>query len=339
MGNKFANRAMMTALAALLSSTVAEAATDTDVEAVVAGLLTAKGPFPVKIVWYENVTHNDCVAAAHPLFVPAAFELAQGGPAGGGIGPGGAADHDHCHARTVRVQHSRIDQQVLTASNLEIVSNDQPQFGTIVRKDFPQVLVATRTENLNCSGVPGVSNISLSLQVTRSFNTTTTRSVTKVRTKSVGWGVTLGSFNVNSRLDFSNQATSATAQSDGTALSYTISRSGTVQMPPRTRTVSTLSSYRVETSLPFTLRVTVDGDLSDNEAGKRHLSDLLTAAERTFPVTGTIVAEDSSEGRLTLQDAPFNTGMCGAARGVIARGEPVLTPATTLKPSKAKLLE
>lgn len=281
------------------------ATTITNVEDELNARIKAKGMFPVKVIWTTQEQSSECFAGERASLQ------------GGIDGPG----HDHDHCRTVKrtVQHSRVEQQYLTASDPTIEATELPVFGAVKYESFPEDSMSTSQENLNCSSSPGVANISLQLQANRSYSLTVSKSVSHVRSKSVGVGASFFGVGVKGEMGFSDQATTTRATGEGVSNTYTISGTGSVTMPPKSRTISLLSSYRMRQSLPFTMNVLVDGSLSTNAAGKKKVSDILSEAERRFDVQGVLSSDNASAGTLKLLDANFSEDLCIGSTGLIQK--------------------
>lgn len=270
----------------------------TNVDQVVRDKLRTAGKFPVTITWTTRETVRECFGAVHPLF------FGQGGE-------GGNAGEHACTTSHRNVQHRRVEEKYLEPVAIQIVSNDLPAFGAPVIQSFPSDATSVSQENLNCSRVTGSANIALSLQASRSSSITLSKSITRVQSKSVGFQATFfNDYSASGSLSFGTERTSAESRLEATSTVFSISASGTAEMPPKSRTISTLSSFRMRQSYPFTMRVVVDGHVSVNDAGKNRISDVLSEADRTFIVEGALSSDNASSGSLALRDAPLNPAQC-----------------------------
>jgi hypothetical protein len=79
-----------------------------------------------------------------------------------------------------------------------------------------------------------------------------------------------------------------------------------------------LQTWPVQLTVPFSATAMIDADLSRNDKGYQHLSDILNEAERTFPIAGTLEAEDASSGTLVFYDLPYDPSRCPSGSGSAA---------------------
>jgi hypothetical protein len=89
-----------------------------------------------------------------------------------------------------------------------------------------------------------------------------------------------------------------------------------------------LQTWPVHYTVPFDAVATIDADLSANDKGYKRLSDILNETQRTFPISGTLEAEDASSGALVFYDLPYDQSKCPAVSA------PVFTSFTPTKKTK-----
>jgi hypothetical protein len=104
------------------------------------------------------------------------------------------------------------------------------------------------------------------------------------------WGIT-GSISV------ADGTTSSNAQATGTSSTVTRQDSNTISIPPLTKAVLEYYIYKIGVIIPFSMTVTIDADISTNDSGYVHLSDMIPdATKRTFMIEGNVSTEDGSAG-------------------------------------------
>jgi hypothetical protein len=77
-----------------------------------------------------------------------------------------------------------------------------------------------------------------------------------------------------------------------------------------------LQTWPLHYTVSFSTSVIVDGPLNANDRGLQHVSDVLSESQRTFPVVGTIQADNASDGKLVFYDVTFDPSQCPAGAGV-----------------------
>jgi hypothetical protein len=99
----------------------------------------------------------------------------------------------------------------------------------------------------------------------------------------------------------------------GSSNTVTQTRSGSQSVPAHTFLVIELQTWPVHLTVPFQTNVVIDADLIPNDKGFAHLSNILDEGKRTFPISGTIEADDASSGQLVFFNEPYDSTKCPQA--------------------------
>jgi hypothetical protein len=198
--------------------------------------------------------------------------------------------------------------QILTASNFVIVSRTDPEFGAPIYTDFPTNLTANFATIRNCnqpppppsSQTPPSTQVNLSVTVTRTTSVTISQSFTKGGSDNIG--INLGEKDVGGitgNISVTESNTSGTATTTADAQGVTQAEINSYPEPWMSSELVGISAYRIGISIPFTLTAAIDADISPNDRGFKKLSDVITAAQRTFLISGQIVTDTASKAQVT----------------------------------------
>jgi hypothetical protein len=139
------------------------------------------------------------------------------------------------------------------------------------------------------------------------------QSVTHAQGASVNVGFKFGPvFSAGGSVSVNDGTTQSTTTTTSGGNTVTTTRSGSQSVPSKKFLLIQLETWPVYYTVSFRTSVTVDGALSDNDKGYRHLSDIFSEAERTFSVSGVITADDASSGVLAFYDVPYDATKCSA---------------------------
>jgi hypothetical protein len=200
---------------------------------------------------------------------------------------------------------------VLTASNIAIVSHSDVQFGTQIYTDYPDDLNASFLTIRNCSPVPPPPNPStppptqvvLSTTITRTTSVTFSQSITQGGSTNLGFnlGATIDGIKggITGGVTVTNSSTTGSATTTTDATGVTQTETGTYSEPWMSTSLVGVSAYRVGITIPISFTATVDADLSPNNRGLKRLSDALTVVQRTFSVVCQIATDAASKAQLT----------------------------------------
>jgi hypothetical protein len=264
----------------------------TDLNAVVAGLLQAHGPVPVTTQTTIQVPYTVC------LPVPMAARLnAQAPP--------------DCHQASQPVQQKNTVQSILTASNIRIASNTAMTFGNLTQTTLPDELTAASQDVCNPTPTTGSQNASYSQQVQHNESSTLTHTVTNSLSDTISGGFKLPiGLSLSNSLQIGSSNTTSTAALTGSALTQTLSLQVTEQIPAQSRYGIEFLITPSQFSVPFSVNVTIDADLSPNDAGLTHLSQIVDAPSRTFLIDGTVSSTIGLAGHANFVQLPFNVQNC-----------------------------
>jgi hypothetical protein len=268
----------------------------TDVAQKVGTALGAFGPVPVTTVIQkprqETVWYDEPIIT-HPLIEGATRRIS--------------------HVITVYDSVPVTSSLILSAANIQIVKSDPVSFGPSVRTELPDKVIVKDQAVQNCSKVVQLQQqVSLSQSFQRTEGIQFSQSITHTlnKTLSFDFGIT-SAFKVGGQIMIGESSTSGQVQTAQDSETTQISESGTVTIPTNSALMVELRVWPVHYTIPFRTTVTVDADLSKNDRGYYKLSDILDVTNRTFQITGTIEANDSSDGKLVAYDMPYDPSQCG----------------------------
>jgi hypothetical protein len=292
---------LLLALGSVFFSSAAQGQVNTDIPQKVAEALTAHGPVPVTHIVSVPRTEKQCKASIASR---------------GGAIPGG-----NCFDVTVYSQQTQHVQEVLNATNIRVVESSSLAFGPPVQTTLVDQLIVKELLVQNCSAsIPGTQQGTLTESFQRTESVSVSESLSNSTSYSMNYNLNLTpAFKVGGSVTIGESRTTGTSSTSGSSDTVMVSQSESQTIPKTTAEVAILEMYPIQYIVPFRATVTVEADLSQNDAGYQLLSSLVDPLSRTFKVVGTITATDASDGSLIWADIPFNPGLCPkAANGIIS---------------------
>jgi hypothetical protein len=252
------------------------AQTVTDAAAQVRQLLNEVGPVPVEHVWYTHSTVLNQVSGKS-------------------------------------TRHATVTNQLLTATNIAVVSSTTPAFGKPTIVSFPTVPANGAWIWANCSQVVTPTYTE---QVSYSETNTATIQVSHGVSNTVGGKVDFGysayGFKFDGEISGSRQWTTTSTNINADSKQYTYAGSVSVTSFPKNTAVIAKTVINQETiTTPFTATIVVDADLSGNQNGWTKLSQAVPdAAKRTFTISGEVTETNWGNGQSTTVDTKFDPSFC-----------------------------
>jgi hypothetical protein len=258
----------------------------TNVAAKVASALKAYGPVPVtridQIPRKETHCHSDY----------------SGGETHGRI---------VCETQTVYDPKSSTANQILEASSIRIVTAGDLVFGSMTKHELPDHVQVDSNLATNCSAEVASQTFTVSEAFQRTASISFSQSVSHTTTYGMNVGVKISDvFSLGGNVSFGENSTSGTVTATGSSNTVTVTRTGTQSLPPKTFLLIQLKVWPVQYTIPFKTTVTVDADLTPNDKGYQHLSQIVPIEKRSFPISGKIEADDASQGVLEFDDVAIN---------------------------------
>lgn len=185
-------------------------------------------------------------------------------------------------------------------------------------RSLPSVPRFTGFDARNCSSSPQTTSTNLAVTVNVSSGISITNGITTsvAVSKPVNFSVPLGGTKSGVNLRFGRSATSTRAVSFSETKSSTVSDSIAYServsrtIPARTRLWGQFLVTESTIRVPFTATVIVDGQVDENLAGYKNISDLLPEEDRTFKITGFVEATGASESRTEFNDEQLSESEC-----------------------------
>lgn len=227
--------------------------------------------------------------------------------------PGGGRDRDrlHCSDVTVFDQVKQTTKEVLTASNIRITSSDEISFEQPQQTSLTDHLIVQEALVQDCASVPATQTVTLSQAFQRSSSIAFSKTVANSTSNQINFSLKLSdSFSMGGNIQIGSTTTTGTVTNSGTQDMVTRTQTGAVTLQPKTAVLAQLEMFPVNFVIPFHTTVTIDADLSPNDLGDHLLSGILGKDARTFPISGTIEANDASAGTLIFSDIQFDWAKC-----------------------------
>jgi hypothetical protein len=287
---------------------------NTDAAQKVSDALTAYGPLPVTVV----------------VKTPRRVEFCRTVPPDGG---------QQCVYQTVYDTSTQTTSQLVTATNIRVAKSSSLNWGTATHTQLPDQVSVADVLYQDCG--PGVltANISISVSFQRSSSMTITKQVTHtVGTQLSGTAKIGDAFTVGVQISEQNSEMNGTSTLSGNQVTVTQSVGGSQQLQPQTAIVAEEQVWPVHYVIPFTATVTVDADLSQNDKGFTHLSDILGETQRTFDIAGTVTADDANQAVLKTFAYPYDPSKCTSGKDIATKGRFVPVSGTKLLDSSARLM-
>lgn len=210
---------------------------------------------------------------------------------------------------------SQTQTKLLDASNIRIIAVQPISWGAMTTTNLPNQVYADRAWGQACTTSPGPLTAGYSLQVSvgRTSTVQLSKSVSQSQTTSANFEVApLKEFKVGGQFSFGTQATVASVDIDATQRTVTYTHNDNWSVPPGKAAVVQIRAWTVQYTMPFSTTVIIDADLSANDKGLMHLSDIVPdPAKRTFPVAGTVTADDASAAHYVEYGVPYDPSQCG----------------------------
>jgi hypothetical protein len=230
---------------------------------------------------------------------------------------GGREGERICGDVTVYEGKPQTTNELMHAANIRIVKSGDLQFGTQTKHELPDHLTVDDFLARNCTPNPASPSFTVSTSFQRTASVAISKSVTHTMTYGMNVSAKLSDvFTVGGNLTIADSGTSGTVNTTGSSSTVTQTRSGTQAVPANTFLVIELRTWPVQYTVPFSTTVTVDADLSANDRGYQHLSDIINEKIRTFTIAGTIEAADASKGDLVFFNIPFDKTKCPTPNAV-----------------------
>lgn len=267
-------------------------AQDTDAAQKVSDALTAYGAVPVTVVTQK----------------PRQIQICHIVPPDGG---------EECIYTTVYDPVSTTTNSILTATNIRTVKVSNMVWGTITKTELPDQIIVVDALYQNCYPSSALTaNISISKAFQRSSSLTLTRQVTHTQSTQVGASIKIGdSFSVSAQVTDTNSVMEGTAKVNAEQETITVSVGGNQQVASLSSIMAEMEYWPVQYTVQFTATVTIDADLSKNDKGFTHLSDIMSEANRTFNLAGVVTADDSDQSTLRTFSYPYDPATCKNATG------------------------
>ena len=196
----------------------------------------------------------------------------------------------------------------LSISAVSIVAATPVAFGPVVRTALPATFGAHMNESTNCSPIPAMASTSLSVPVGHTSSIALSQSAINTLGIKIPLSMSFGKFSVNAEVVIAPQATSVTS-AVVPARVPDVSAAGTVTVPGLITAAAEMVTFPIQYVVPFTTTVLVDGDVSGSPHVK-HAGDVLSIAERTFTIHGTLTAVDATDARLMWANDTFDKAYC-----------------------------
>jgi hypothetical protein len=270
------------------------AAQDTDAAQKVNEALTAYGPVPVTVVTQT----------------PRQVEFCPG------VHPGG---NDQCVFRTVYDTSSKTTSSILVGSNVRTVKSSAISWGQVTQTQLPDQMIVADALYQNCNTTTLLTaNISISRAFQRSSSLTLTHQVTHTQGSQINGSIKIPGdvFTVGAQVTDQNSVMDGTATIKGDQQTVTQTVSGSQVVNSQSSMVAEEQIWPVRYTIEFTATVTVDADLSKNDKGFGHLSDIMSETDRTFTVSGLLSAYDASQATLKTFAYPYDPSTCKSGSGL-----------------------
>jgi hypothetical protein len=179
----------------------------------------------------------------------------------------------------------------LRASNIRLSSTGGAIFGDAMFVDDPNPRDITYwvqyDDNCNPAGLKNSMTMILSKQIARMTTVTITDQIAIQGGATIGAsGGVLGLITLSGSINFSATGTHISARSSSETQTDIVQASYMQEVGPMTRELGRAWMRPTIVTIPFSITVIADGDISPNDEGKQRLSDVLTVEERTFTSKG-----------------------------------------------------
>lgn len=167
-----------------------------------------------------------------------------------------------------------------------VIKTRNPQFGQV--STLPETALIAKIDYSNCG--PGLFSTSETLSVsgTRGWSVSKTIGISTTTSISLNAGFSIGV--ASTSVGISQSVTLSSSTTNTESFSTTDSRSTTSSISAQHGEAGQIEMivYQSSADVPFQATVIVNGDLADNDSGKRKASDVLSEQERTLQFAGSV---------------------------------------------------
>ena len=208
----------------------------------------------------------------------------------------------------------RTEQVYLTASNYKMSVKGETKFNS--RKDTPlkadQEVLSQHFRN--CDLVKdGTMALAISTAVAHTITATLTKQAALAEGGSFGISGGIPGFaTLSGSLTITKTDTKMDAKADALAKTDTRSTTDTKTVGPMTLMTAFFILWPIKSEIPFHVTATIDADLSGNDKGWMHLSDIYSVDDRKFPIDGIITVTQASDGDVEFKPKPLTPAECSA---------------------------
>jgi len=207
------------------------------------------------------------------------------------VGEGGHRTRD-CQNLTHQEPRQYTDNARVTGSQVIEVENLLFSFSKMT--ELPERILEQREDYYNCGEGPFTVSNSIGVTGTRSTTVTktqtvsasTTMTLTTSGTVNAGFASATTSFAIGLTIGISSATATAETQTDSEARTFGVS----ITLNPGQSGYSVIDAVQTAIDIPYSASVIVDGALESNDSGYNTASQLLSEADRTISVSGTLHA-------------------------------------------------
>jgi len=230
----------------------------------------------------------------------------------------------------------RITETVEAATALDayVVEVSKLSFDKAKMTALPEKAHLTQRRLFNCSPGALSSTVSLSVSASKGWTASKTQGVNTTTNASTTGSFTLDKIgSLSTTLSWSGTISTSTGTSESAQETVTRGMSDTIQVPPQKAVSVLFVAYEPQMELPFEATVTVEGRLADNKGGLKFASQLLSKAERTFPIRGTLKVTEVSDGVVKVEEL---RGQAGCEPGQVGINTVLEIPTRTVASADLK---
>ena len=228
--------------------------------------------------------------------------LVPGGERIGEHGQGGGAAHWETKIIPVTTQ------EYLQATGIRTIRVSNPEFGQDSIISLPDKFIESSQNFINTSTVNSSQSETFSLAFARSSSIAFAHSISHTSSFTASFQVKItDAFSLGGNVQVGENETNGTTST--TTDQVTVTRSSTVQvdLAPKTAVRASFRVWTVRHNIKFKCLVTIDADISQNDAAIKLLSQIADEPSRTFEINGIITANDCTDGETTQSDpVPLN---------------------------------
>jgi hypothetical protein len=238
----------------------------------------------------------------------------------GGAGPHGEGSGPECSGE-VCTDTRRTIQFIYTApsqvASLHVVKVSELKFGAPVLVAIPERFVQKSIVTTNCFSAP-IHSTPQSLAISDTLTTTisVTQSISDTQSTTVTGTLKVGGdvLGLGASLQRTVTVGLSETQSKSTSETVTATIATTAEeVAPHHELTETLRFIEKGFSVPFTASVVFDGGVDLNLDGRQHLSDVLTEAQRTLEMKGSLATTASSDASLFATGRALTPQECPAS--------------------------